>query len=207
VLTNAANPSTTTTPKRSSPSLLLAARIGLVALAVLFALVGCKTEPVKQGASEMSIPADFALQLRVHGKAGAKDVAQQSVDYVVESNRALRVAGASWGAQGRVFPPLLRYLDYKEFDSLYRLIQTANLAAEPTSPNGELAAKGKPIADAWYEVTITFGGRTHAYATTGAESPPTSQLLVRLHELRSGHRLGASPGAAPATAPANPPKK
>lgn len=166
------------------------ARMFAAVLSVMVLLAGCTPEPVKQGPSEMSIPPDFAIQLRVHGKPGARDIAQQTVDYVVESNRAFRVAGGSWGSQGRVFPPLLRYLTYPEFDGLYRLIETNNLAVEPTSPKGETALKNKSIGEAWYEVSITASGRTHTFATTGAESPPTSQLLVRLHELRAGQRVG-----------------
>jgi len=176
-------------------------------LVVAFALTlfGCNPPPVKQGATEMSIPADFAIQLRVHGKPGAKEVSQQTVDYVVEPNRAFHVAGGSWGSQGRVFPPLLRHLDYQEFNSLFRIVAGNNLAVEPSSPNGEAAAKGKSPGTVWYEVVICSGGRTHKYSTTGEESPPTSQLLGRLHELRIGRKLGASPAATqPAAAPAAP---
>ena len=57
--------------------------------------------------------------------------------------------------------------------------------AEPTSPTAEADLAGTASTPVLYRVTIISHGRTHRYATTPAESPPTSELIERLIELRA----------------------
>ena len=176
------------------------ARLCFVALALVaaLALAGCNPAPVNQGPGEMSVPSDFSVQLRVHGKSGAADISEKTVDYVVEANHAFRVVDGAWGTQGRVFPPILRYLTYKEFESLYLIVAASNLTVEPSSPNAEAAVKSKSRDTVFYEVQLATNGHIHTYFTTSQESPPTAQLLVRLHELRTGRRIGTGPATQPA---------
>jgi hypothetical protein len=177
---------------------MLKVPLSLCLLLLLAPLHGC-VEPNRDPAlAKIAMPSDFALELTVHGDPAASDPLRQPSQYVLEPNRRLRaVTGLPAGA--RSFPRLVRVLSPADYEALYQIIDDAHLMVEPTSPGAEALRAGKaPESPALYELRIHAHGRTHRYATTPTESPPTVRLHARLAELATGAGAIRPPSSRPA---------
>ncbi len=155
-----------------------ASRLAVAACAGVLAACAPRAQP----ASHRATP-DFAVVFLVRGEASSANLLRQTSRYVLEANRSLRsVRGAA--ATRRTYPPLRRRLTAPETESIFDHLRRHQLLAEPTSPGADQKAAGAdddPDAQTViYELSITAHGRTHRYATTPRESPPTIQLLKML---------------------------
>jgi hypothetical protein len=104
-----------------------------VLVALILMLAGCVSPRKDPRLRAIRMPSDFALELSVRGEPDSDDPTRQSVRYVVESNRRMRML-VGQRAQTRTFPRFLRDLTPTEFESLWDQIDQSNLLSEPTSP-------------------------------------------------------------------------
>ncbi len=165
----------------------------------LLTLVSGCVEPHRDPAlAKIEMPADFGLELTVHGKLDTADPMLQPARYVLEPNRRLRALVGEL-AETRSFPRIVRVLTPADYEAIYHLIDEAHLFVEPTSPGAELLKAGKPAdSPTLYQVRIYAKGKAHHYATTPVESPPTIQLHARLAELAVGPGSIRPPTSRPA---------
>lgn len=152
----------------------------LLSLLLIGIAGGCAETPRHPEALGLSVPPDFALELHVDGDPAAEHPLRRTTRLVLEPNRKLRVAQGE-AAAVRSYPPLRRVIQPAELERLYDLIARHRLMREPDSP--AVPPEGALSNDAVYSVWITAHGRTHAYRTTPAESPPTALLLRQLLRL------------------------
>lgn len=148
----------------------------------LLPVLGCRPNSSLQPGQTLprpGLPPDFALQFHVAGDPSTNDPLRQTSQYVLEANRHLHVATGPTATR-HAYPPLTRVIPHAEYEHLIRHVMRSHLMAEPTSPAAESSN-----ATLRYEVTLFANGRTHRYATTPAESPPTVQLLQKLVKTRS----------------------
>jgi len=151
-------------------------------LFLLLPVLGCHPNSSPQPGQTLSrpgLPPDFALQFHVVGDPFTNDPLRQTSQYVLEANRHLHVATGPTATRDS-YPPLTRVIPHAEYEHLIRHVLRCHLMAEPTSPAAESSN-----TTLRYEVTLFANGRTHRYATTPAESPPTIQLLQKLVKIRS----------------------
>lgn len=149
---------------------------------LLLPVLGChpnRSSQLGQALPRPGLPPDFALQFHVIGDPSTNDPLRQTSQYVLEANRHLHVATEPTATR-HFYPPLTRVFSHAEYENLIRHVLRCHLMAEPTSPAAESSN-----ATLRYEVIIFANGRTHRYATTPAESPPTVQLLQKLAKKRS----------------------
>lgn len=153
---------------------------------------GCTKNTPLTGRTHPALPTDFALRFHVAGSANSDNLLEKTSQYVLEPNRHLHVALGA-GATARFYPRLTRVITRDEYYDLSRHVFSHHLMAEPTSPG--VRVSHTPVR---YELEITAHGRTHRYATTAAESPPTLQLLKSLANLH-GHSLAPGESTRPTT--------
>ncbi|MFW6060426.1 MAG: hypothetical protein ACODAQ_09600 [Phycisphaeraceae bacterium] len=140
-------------------------------------LVGCRAP----GVMEVEYPGDLALVVTVQPGlyAGTDDPTRAPAQYVVQSDRTLRVA---WGPAVRhdLYPPTTTaVLHPREMARLHGIVEEHELMA------AESAARNEQD-EAWYQVEITAGGRTHRYVTSPGESRGTVVLVRTLAGLYRG---------------------
>ncbi|MCC7147082.1 MAG: hypothetical protein IT443_11610 [Phycisphaeraceae bacterium] len=195
-----------------------------LAVTLLLAVHGCAGTPT----DDQNVPPDFALELTVKTVQPAAqvegDVAsanrlgvpneqamRQPSQYVLEPNRRLHVAIGPYATE-RYFPGVTRLLKPDDMQTLWQIIRSHHLLAEPTSPKAKALldndSQTQPTQqEVIYRVRIRASGRIAGYATTPEESPPTVRLLaelVRLRELPGQGFLPTSPGNTPLNSLATP---
>lgn len=152
-------------------------RAAVLAMALFF-VGGCHwSNPVRE-TERTGLPNDFALEFVVKGDAGSRDPMERSSVFILEADRRLRVAEGPMVAQG-LYPRRVRPLTHEQFAAIVAHVNERNLMAEPTSPAGELAQRGRLNPRVMYHVDVSMDGRINRYVTTPEESPPT----VALHTL------------------------
>jgi len=154
-------------------------------LLVCLTLLAACTSPARDPELEqLGVPPDFAVDLYVRAARGesSDNPLRQTSKTVLEANRKLRVAVGD-AARANYYPKIVRIVDAPQVEQAYAIVHNANLMIEPTSPDAEAIQSGTKTG-VLYQVTLTAFGRTHTYATTPTESPPTAQLLKKLVDLR-----------------------
>ena len=151
-------------------------------LVVCSALAGCR-KPIAMP-PKPTVPSDFVLTVNIRGDSGPHEPGRYPSQYIVEPDRRLRAALGA-GVSPHYYPKLTRVLTPGQMQSLWEQIERNHLTAEPTSPTAEADLLGTTSAPVLYRVTIISHGRTHRYATTPAESPPTRKLIEQLIDLRA----------------------
>lgn len=156
-----------------------------LAMVLVVGLQGCDRTENLVGRAHPALPPDFALRFHVSGGVGSNDFLYKTSQYVVEPNRQLRMAFGA-GVTADDYPNLVRRtISRAEFYDLSQHIDRHHLMSEPTSVGSEA-----PDVTVRYKVEITSHGRTHRYATSPAESPPSVQLLRLLIALHAGSPTG-----------------
>ncbi len=156
------------------------------ALFATWYLAACVAQPLDgppPGAARQA-PGDFSLLVHIEGDRPAYEPAGYTSQYVIETNRRLRVALGP-GARADYFPRKTCRLTTDQIELLYHFVIENHLPAEPSSPQAESRAGGDAPASIVYTVTLSGEGSTHRYRTTPDESPATLALVRRLIELRS----------------------
>ncbi|MDX1681970.1 MAG: hypothetical protein R3336_02510 [Phycisphaeraceae bacterium] len=164
--------------RRSVGAVLLAAL--LVLLSPL--LAGCESQTKPIG---VAVPDDFALVIVVTPKVSTRHPLLRPRRLTLTIDRQLRMARGD-AAPWVTHPPVARRLGPIQLESIWNQIRARHLMSEPTSPYAMALRQSSAPAGATalkatlYEVTIRAWGRTHRYATTPSESPPTANLLRQL---------------------------
>lgn len=142
--------------------------------------MGCQTtdtEPTAMAGREY--PPDFALVFTVQpqGLVAVSDPMYQPAQYVVESDRTLRVALGP-GVHPDLYPPPTAILKPQEMVDLHRLVANGALMQAASEPTDD--------ADIAYHLAITADGRTNRLTTTPTATPAAADLLRKLIALRGG---------------------
>ncbi len=171
----------------------------LLALATLcISLSGCASSSVDTSTTEGAItpPADLAIELTVQGQPGVRDIMQRSSQYVIEPDRALRVAVGP-GATEDYLPDRSRWISSRDYAALYEQIARGKLMIEPTSPGAEAGVDPRTgrMPTAIYRVLIQAQGKQHVFRTTADESPYTRRLHEMLVLLAQGKQAMDDPSA------------
>lgn len=186
--------------KGSSTKTISQFRTGILLTFVILCinLAGCASPTVDTSITEGAItpPADFALELTVQGQPGVRDIMQRSSQYVVEPDRALRVAVGP-GATEDYLPDRSRWISSRDHAALYEQIARGKLMIEPTSPGADAGVDPRTgrVPTAIYRVLIQAQGKQHVYRTTADESPYTRRLHEMLVMLAQGKRAMDDPSA------------
>lgn len=155
-----------------------------LAATVLAGVAGCVSGPCDDPqVVAMGAPPDFGLVFTVQAREEGDHPLHQSSQNILEPNRTLRAAIGP-GAASDYFPATTRKITPRERDDLFEHIRRTSLLSEPTSPLAASPPGEGPVPAEYYRVRITACGRTHEFATTPKESPPSAELLAMLVALR-----------------------
>jgi len=126
--------------------------------------------------AEPTYPPDFSLVFTVQpGRyASPDDVTRSPAQYVLESDRTLRVS-LGLGVRHGLYPPATATLRHREMASLHATIAEHGLMDAGTTT--------EPATDPTYRIELTSGGSTHRYTTTPTASPGSVALLRQLAPL------------------------
>ena len=149
---------------------------GVVAAVLLVCWVGGCTQPEL---ADSTYPPDFSLVFTVQpGRyASPEDVTQAPAQYVVESNRTLRVS-LGLGVHHGLYPPTTATVHHREMAELHAIVAEHALM--------EAANTTEPAGDPTYDIELTVDGDTHRYQTTPSGSPGSVALLRRLAAMHGG---------------------
>ena len=154
---------------------------GALALALAWLVTGCAAPPV----GPTNYPSDFAMVVTVMpGRyAGSNDPTRTPAQYIVESDRTLRVA-LGLGVRHDVHPPTTAVLSPREMTRLHEQVASHELMQAKTQmPGGAADPRDSDAPAARYHVELTADGETHRYRATPDASPGTAELVRTLASL------------------------